>query len=245
MSQDSDRRRILFKWMFGGVVTASALFWAGRTSAMPKTVTLEALPEPVKQGRDNFFPPATTKAKWHTAVKIEVDKKVSYEIDGTIDTDKDVTLTISEKGEVVECDTKLKSPSELPKTILASIKKKWQHFEPSEAQEIHLGENLKKPADGEVVYDVHGHIAKNRDINVQVSAKGVILESMVEVPNAKVPKKIMDAFYDAHPKFTIEVIYTVHEKDKVIGYQFECKGPKDNPRTIMVAKDGSTVEEIK
>lgn len=240
MSTDHNRRRTLYDWITGAFATTIVFLWTGRSSGTPKTVQLDELPSPVKTARDRIFP----KAKWYTAVKIEEENKIAFEIDGTTEKDADVTLLITDKGHVVEVETKMKSLDDVPTKAMTVVKDRWPKFVLTEAYEIHQGENLKNATDGTLIYDLRGQIVKGRDITVQVSAEGEILESVVEIPKDKVPKEVLNALIMAHPKYKISVVYAIREKDTIIGYQFEGKGAKGHDKSISVSADGKTVEEL-
>jgi len=235
----ADRRTALGLLAGGGIVAAVSLA-ADPAQGAEENMELSKVPKAVMEAAERILPKGT----WQSAVKVLDSDKTAYELDGSDGKGRDVTVMISAEGKVVEVETELKKPDAVPAKVLDAIKEKWPRFTPTETHEIRQGNDLQGAKDGDYVYDMRGTIAKGRDIQVQVSAAGVILESVVEVPLARVPAVVTEALKKARPKFQIGTAYALHEGDKLIGYHFEGEGAKGRDRTISVTPDGKQVEVV-
>lgn len=235
----NDRRAVL-GWLAGGGLVAAVSLAVNRAHGAEENVDLSKVPKVVRGAADRILPKAT----WQSAVKVVDGKNIAYELDGSDGKDRDVTVMVTAEGKVVEVETELKNPANVPDKVLAAVKAKWPKFTPTETHQIRQGKDLQGAKDGEYMYDMRGTIAKGRDIQVQVAADGNILESTVEVPLEKVPAVVTDALKKARPMFEIGTAYALHEGEKLIGYHFEGKGPKGRDRTISVTPDGKQVEVV-
>lgn len=256
MSGDNlGNRREALGWLAGGGIVATALLAINRTCKAEDGVPLSEVPQAAKAAANRAIG-REPNARWLWAGKVEDSGKTAFELDGK-DTDKrDVTVLVTAAGAVVECETELKNPArDVPAKVLNAVKAfrpVWKNFKPTEAQEIRQGDNLKGPKDGDRVYDLRGTIgAKERDIQVQVTAEGEVLEAVVEVADSKnVPDVVTRALKKAKPKFKWGAVYAIHEytgrgkKESLIAYQFEGEGPKGRDRTISVSSDGKQVEIV-
>lgn len=246
-------RRAAVGWLAGGGLAAAAVLAVTPTAqAADKEkkpdgeIDVKDVPEKVKAAAERMLPKAT----WLTAIKIEEgkgkDKKVAYEMDGTDGKERRVTVMVSDAGKVVEEETMMKDPANVPKKAMEAVTKRWPNFTASEAYHIRQGEDLKNLKDGDHLYDLRGAVGKKgeKEFHVQVSDDGEILEWTVEVPTEKVPKEVMDALKKARPKFEIVTAYALHEPKEVIGYHFTGKGPKGREKTISVSPDGKQVSLV-
>jgi len=238
-------RREALGWLAGGGVVATALLAVDRARGADNEVKLADVPKAVKEAAGRVVPGA----EWIWAGKIDQDGKTAFELDGKDDKKRDVTVTVTADGKVVECETELKDATNVPKKVLDAVKKKWPHFTAKETQEIRQGEDLTDHKDGDYVYDMRGALgSKERDITVQVTADGEILESTVEVALDRVPKVVLDALKEKRSKFQIGTAYAVRKKldkkEELIAYHFEGEGAKGRDLTISVTPDGKRVEVI-
>jgi len=240
IDDDIKNRRTALGWLVGGGIVAAASLAEDQTCAAEESVPLNKLPKAIKDAAERILPKGT----WHTVVKVVDEKNIAYELDGSDGKDRDVTVMVTAQGKVVEVETQLKKPANVPAKVLATVQAKWPKFTPTETHEIRQGKDLQGLKDGDYVYDMRGTIAKGRDIQVQLTADGEILESTVELPLDKVPAVVTAALKKAKPNFEIEAAYAIREADKLIGYHFEVKGPKGRDRTISVTPDGTQVEIV-
>lgn len=250
--EQTPNRRAAVSWLGGGLVAAAALAVPTTAQAAEKEkekqkgeIDLKNVPKVVMVAAVNLMPQGTT---WLAAIKHEEgegkDKKVAYELDGTDGKDRKVTVTVTEAGDVVEEETVMKDPANVPKKVMDAVTTRWKNFTASEAHLIRQGKSLKKLSDGDHVYDLRGTVGKkgDKEFHVQVEDDGTILEYTVEVDEDKVPKEVTDALTKAHPKFKIGTAYKLVEGKEVIGYHFESKGSRH--RTISVSPDGKQVESV-
>lgn len=206
------------------------------------TVELEKLPGIVRSKAKQLLP----EAKWHGAVKVQEGDKTAYELDGTNGEKNDVTVTITAEGKIVECDENLIDPeTKTPPRVLKAVRKKWPKFEVTESHLIRLGEDLKGSADGNHVYDLHGIRGQEKNVHVQVSADGELLEWTNELPLGKVPERVKSALERDRRRFKPDTVFAISEKDNVIiGYRYEGKSPKGLEKSFFVSADGKHVEQV-
>ena len=209
------------------------------------------MPDEIKIELDKLPPIVLNKAKqllpkttWHSAVKLQDNGKIAYELDGSTAKDDDVTLTITAEGKIVEWDVKLSDPTKTPAKVLDAVKKKWPKFELMESHLLRLGEDLKNRADGDHLYDLYGTRMKGRNVNAQVSVDGELLEFVNELSLERVPKAVSDALTAKHPRFTADTVYAISENDTIIGYKYEGKGPKGREKSYYITADGKHVELV-
>lgn len=250
-----DRRTVL-GWLFGGgVAVAAVAAVASRAGAERKDVELKDVPKNVTDAANDYVSAHfKLKVEWLSAVRIEDEepgkkkarKKVAYELDGRRKGDLDVTLVITEAGKVTEVDRELKDLTRVPAKALTAVKDKWPMFDLKEAHTIHQGEDLANPkAQRDTVYDLRGTVGKKaRDLELQVSADGAILEYTVEMPEKKWPEEVTKALDAKRPKFKYDTVLALHEGDKIIGYHFLGKGPKGKEITISISPDGKHIEVV-
>ena len=237
----SEDRRSALGWLFGGGIVAAVTLAATRAAGANEPVDLKKVPKPVMDAAERILPKAT----WHSAVKVVDGEKTAYELDGSDDKDRDVTVMVTADGKVIEVEVQLKKPENVPAKALAAVKEKWPKFTPTETHVIRQGKDLQGANDGEHLYDMRGTLSKGgRDIHVQVNAEGELLEWTVEVPLDKVPEAVTEALKKSQPKFEVGTAYSLHEGKKLICYHFEGKGPKGRDKTISVTPDGKQVEVV-
>lgn len=240
IDSDVENRRTALGWLAGGGILAAASLAVDQTCEAEESVPLNKVPKVVKTAAENILPKGT----WHSAVKIVDGENIAYELDGSDGKDRDVTVMVTAEGKVIEVETELKKPDNVPAKALAAVQAKWPKFTPTETHQIRQGKDLQGLKDGDHLYDMRGTIAKGRDIQVQVTAEGEILESIVQVPIEKVQAVVTNALKKAKPAFEIGTVYALSEGEKIIGYHFEVKGPKGRDRTISVSSDGTQVEVV-
>ena len=207
-------------------------------------IDLDKIPEVVRNKAKQVF----DKLKWISAVKVENDdRKIAYELDGarTINGSKDeVTVTITNDGKMVEYDVYVSDPTRISPKVLAAVKVKFPNFELVESHKYCLGEDIKDKKDGEIFYELFGKRGKF-NVQAQVSIDGEILEFVNEWDLSKTPKIVSDALNKAKGDvFTPDTVYAINEKNKIIGFKFEGKGPKGLSKNFFVTSDGKRVERV-
>lgn len=203
-------------------------------------IKVEDLPKDVVNKAKQLLPNAT----WLGAVKVEAEGKIAYELDGT-NGKGDFTVTVTAEGKIVECDENLSNPkTTTPAKVLNAITNKWPQFTVAESHLLRLGEDLKGKTDGDHLYDLHGTRANEMNVHVQVSAAGELLEWTNQIQERKVPGLVSQALKDKHPRFVPEAFYAISDKERIIGYKFESKGPKGREKSFFVSDDGKDVELV-
>lgn len=186
------------------------------------------------------------KTTWH-AKAVEVrndDGKLAYELDGISNGKDEVTVTITNDGKMVEYDIYLSDPTKTPAKVLDALKMKWPGFVATESHLLCLGEDIRNQKDGERLYGVSGKRHK-KNVQAQVSSDGEILEFVNEWELGKAPKIVSDALDKAKGGvFTADTVYVINEKNKIIGFKFEGKGPKGLSKCFFVTPDGKRVERV-
>ncbi len=260
-------RRAALGWLAGGGVVAAAAAVTVTESAAPAfaettDIDLKDVPKVVKDAaedcvKDHF----KLKVEWLSAVKIEEEeeatgkkkpqKKVAYELDGRRKGDLDVTLMVTAAGKVIEVEKEIKDVDNVPAPVIAAVKKKWPAFtKVKEAHHIRQGKDLMNPKEeSHVVFDLQCVLGKkDRDLKVQVSASGELLESTTEMLEAKWPDVVTKALDDRNAKKKVDLkivtVFVLREGDKIIGYHAECTKPKGGEVTLSVSTDGKHIEVI-
>jgi hypothetical protein len=102
-------------------------------------------------------------------------------------------------------------------------------------------EASKDTEDGDTTYAVIGKSKDGREVSVELSEKGKVIEIDIELPLKLVPKKVTDACQAKYPKFKPDEANAVYVDDKVVAYDLLGElGDKDVE--IRVSADGSKVE---
>ncbi|MCY2941253.1 MAG: hypothetical protein NTV50_06245 [Planctomycetota bacterium] len=204
-------------------------------------IDLKDIPPVVRNKANLVF----DKMKWLSAVKVQNDdSKIAYELDGINNGKDEVTVTITNAGKMVEYDVFLSDPTTMPSKILEAVKMKWAGFILDEAHLNCLGEDIENQKDGERLYNLSGKRHK-KNVQAQVSSDGEILEFVNEWDLDKVPKIVSDALDKAKPGvFKADAVYAINEKNKIIGFKFEGKGPKGLSKCFFVTPDGKRVERV-
>jgi len=185
------------------------------------------------------------KTKWLSAVEVQTDDgKKAYELDGINNGKDEITVTITNDGKMVEYDINLSDLTKTPPKVLEAVKMKWPGFILSESHLLCLGENITKQENGELLYELSGKRHK-KNVQAVVSIDGEILEFVNEWKLGKAPKIVSDALDKAKPGvFTPDTLYVINEKNKIIGFKFEGKGPKGLRKVFFVTVDGKQVERV-
>ncbi len=59
------------------------------------------------------------------------DGNIAYELDGSDGKDRAVTVLVTAEGKVVEVETELNNPANVPAKVLAAVKAKWPTLSPT------------------------------------------------------------------------------------------------------------------
>jgi hypothetical protein len=101
---------------------------------------------------------------------------------------------------------------------------------------------FKETEKGKVIYAIKGDDAKGRDVEVEITADGKVLEVETEIAMSEVPEVVINALKAKLPKFKPEEVESVAKEDKVVGYEFKGDDEKDEDIEVYVSADGKTVK---
>jgi hypothetical protein len=97
--------------------------------------------------------------------------------------------------------------------------------------------------EGDVMYELDGKDAKGREVTVQVTADGQVVEVETEITMKEIPKVVTEALKKKLPGFKASLIHSVNEDGKIVSYSFEGKRSKDKQEVdVTVEADGTSVE---
>jgi len=98
--------------------------------------------------------------------------------------------------------------------------------------------------DGELIYELAGKDAEDREVAVMVTEEGKVELIELEIALKDVPAVVTDALKAKFPRFTASTVFELKQAGKVVGYDFEGKRPKDKKEIgISVSVDGKEVEK--
>jgi uncharacterized membrane protein YkoI len=95
---------------------------------------------------------------------------------------------------------------------------------------------------GKTVYEIEGYDAQGRDVEVEVTADGKVLQVETEIAMSKVPGVVTDALQAKLPKFKPEGVKSIAKEGKVVSYEFEGDDEKGKEIEVYVDADGKTVK---
>lgn len=97
--------------------------------------------------------------------------------------------------------------------------------------------------DSGVTYELDGTDARGREVVVELTAAGKVVEVETEIPIPEVPAGVQQALKAKMPRFQATASYEVVHAGKVAGYSFEGRRPKDKEEIdVFVSADGKVVE---
>jgi uncharacterized membrane protein YkoI len=100
----------------------------------------------------------------------------------------------------------------------------------------------KETEKGETVYEIEGDDAQGRDVEVEVTADGKVLQVETEIAMSEVPGVVTDALKAKLPKFKPEEVKSIAKEGKVVSYEFEGDDEKGKEIEVYVDADGKTVK---
>ena len=100
----------------------------------------------------------------------------------------------------------------------------------------------KETEKGETVYEIEGDDAQGRDVAVEVTADGKVLQVETEIAMSEVPGVVTDALKAKLPKFKPEEVKSIAKEGKVVSYEFEGDDEKGKEIEVDVDADGQTVK---
>jgi len=100
----------------------------------------------------------------------------------------------------------------------------------------------KETEEGKTTYSLEGKNAQNRDVTVEVTPDGKVLEVETEIEMNEVPKIVSSALKAKMPTFLPVEASTIHKDGKLVWYAFEGKDEKGAELDVLVSPDGKTVK---
>jgi len=98
---------------------------------------------------------------------------------------------------------------------------------------------------GQAVYELKGRDSSNREVEVEVTPEGTLVEAETEIPLEEVPIVVREALKARLPNFKPEEIESVSKGIGPSGFEFEGRGERNKKIEVFISADGSqvTVEE--
>lgn len=107
---------------------------------------------------------------------------------------------------------------------------------------LKLTEATVEQVEGQTVYTLSGEDAQERDVEVEVTARGVVLSVSLEIELARVPSVVKAALRAKVRGFRPTAAMEVHEGGRLTSYSFEGKDADGDEIEVTVSSDGSKVE---
>lgn len=231
------RRRALEAFALGGIAT-TVLSLPGQPAAEAGEVALAKVPAIVTEAASRIFPTA----EWVAATKDRDENGVTYELEGTIDDDIDVTVNVSGAGIVMEV-TKVLDLNQLPEKVIAAVREQESNFKATDAAEVRRGDNLQRADEGDLSYEVQGQDPRGRDVTIEVTGAGKITEIQTEISWKEVPKVVTSAVAAKMPKFKPRVVIEVRQEGEVTDYVLSGIRPRAKTEiVIVVSADGKEID---
>ena len=99
----------------------------------------------------------------------------------------------------------------------------------------------KEVEDGKTIYELVGKDAKGREVEVEVTPQGKVIEVETHIPMSEVPATVTDAFKAKYPGQKVTDTEAVSKDGKVVAYDFATK-LKGKDVEVRVSADGKTFE---
>ncbi|HYE34622.1 PepSY domain-containing protein [Methylocaldum sp.] len=98
---------------------------------------------------------------------------------------------------------------------------------------------------GQAIYEMKGRDSLNREVEVEVTPEGTLVEAETEIPLEEVPIVVREALKARFPNFKPEEIESVAKGVGSGGYEFEGRDERNKKIEVFISADGSqvTVEE--
>ena len=151
-----------------GAMAAGVACLAGHSASLladDETIDLAKVPEAVKKAADKAVP----NVKWTSASKENEDGQVVYELEGTDDEGRVVSVEVTAKGKVLEVEKQI-DVAKIPKAVQNALKAKLPRFQTSMAFQVFVEGEL-------IAYEFEGKRPKDKkEISVLVTADGKRVE---------------------------------------------------------------------
>ena len=101
---------------------------------------------------------------------------------------------------------------------------------------------FKETDEGKTTYELSGKDARGREIDVEVTARGVVLAVETEVPISQVPRAVIDALRAKAKGLKFDSVEVVTRNGRIISYEFEGENAEGDEVEANVSPDGRTVD---
>lgn len=101
---------------------------------------------------------------------------------------------------------------------------------------------FKSTEDDETVYELVGEDGKGRELTVELTPTGKVLEIETGLPIAEVPQLVLDVLKVKAKDLRIERARAVSQEGKVIAYSFNGQSAKGQSIAVRISADGKAVE---
>jgi hypothetical protein len=230
--EPSNRREALRTLAVGGVGIAAAAVALSKTAAAEE-VALDKTPASIKKAAHQLV----KGAKWEVVMKHkEDDGHEYYELYGTHDKGLNVSVEVAADGKVTSVELQI-DLKDVPKAALSAVSAKLTAFKPDTATALYAGDGIHDLGKALFAYQLHGTAAKGKDLTVEVTAEGKIVEVKREIELGDVPKGVSDVLANKAPKFKPDMVHRITRDDKVAGFLFASKH-----RVAWLSHDGKEFE---
>jgi hypothetical protein len=229
--EPSNRREALRTLAVGGAGIATA------AAALSKSAAEEVAPDKAPASIKKAAHQLVKGAKWESIVKHkEDDGHEFYDLFGTHEKGLNVSVEVAADGKVTSVELQI-DLKDVPKAALTAVTGKLTTFKPDAATALYEGDAIHDLAKSFYAYQLHGTAAKGKDLTVEVSAEGKIVEVKREIDLSEVPKPVSEALASKAPKFKPDMVHRITRDDKVAGFLFASKH-----RVAWLSHDGKQFE---
>jgi hypothetical protein len=226
----SNRREVLLSLTLPALA-ATAVAQTNGLKTGAEELTIDKVPVPVKRAGHRLV----KDAKWDSASKGTEDGQDFYELFGTYEKGQKVSCQVSADGKVASVELQI-DLKDIPKAVMTAVNKV-ANFKPEVTLAQYEGDDIHDLSKAEPTYLLSGTTGKNKDISVEVTAKGEVHELKQEIDFSDVPKFFSDTLSSKAPKFKPEIVHRITRNEKIAGYLFA------NPRRVAwLSQDGKEFE---
>jgi hypothetical protein len=101
---------------------------------------------------------------------------------------------------------------------------------------------FKENDEGQTTYELSGQDAQGRKVDIEVTARGVVLGVETEIPVSQVPRVVIDALRAKARGMKFTSAEVVTRGGRIISYEFEGENAKGDEVEANVSPDGRTVD---
>ena len=212
-TEPRNRREVLLTLAVPAFATA-ALVQTKNSSAAAEDLTVDKVPAPVKRAAHRVV----KDAKWDSAQKGNDEGQDYYELFGTHEKGQTVSCQVTADGKVTSIELQIDS-KDVPKVVITGLNKV-ANFKPETALALYEGDDIHDLTKTDPTYLLSGTTGKNKDISVEITAKGEVVELKQEIDFNEVPKLISDTLASKAPKYKPVTVHRITRNEKVAGHLF-------------------------